>query len=137
MKAGIRDRTDGRCESGSGFVPWLTTFRGRPRRKDDLISGPCATFLIYTRRPSTAGEGHGLDQDRTGADVAAGIDVVADGYQSAVHVLEIAGDGLLKIPYFLQGARLIRNPLHLFQPGKTLRGRGAGPQAQMGFLFFG
>ena len=49
--------------------------------------------MYFFARSSTAREGHGLNEDRPGADVAARVHVVADCDQSAEHVLEVAGDG--------------------------------------------
>ena len=52
-----------------------------------------SNYEYYSGRQSTPGERNGLNQDRAGADVATGIDVIADRHQPAEHVLEVAGDG--------------------------------------------
>ncbi len=75
------------------LLPVLLSTAGS-RRSLPPIS-PCLSHALrlHTGRQSAAGEGHGFNQDRPGADVAIAVHVVADGNQSAIHVLEIAGDG--------------------------------------------
>lgn len=53
--------------------------KSKSARHDKRGSGfPAARRKFFTRRRSDAGAGHGLEQDRTGADVAAAVHVVAD-----------------------------------------------------------
>src|SRR5687768_9169600 len=90
------------CRSSAGMVLAVPTgtgsisfIRGSPHEcagsAPDAMSS--AGQVEVKRRSAFARDGHPADQDRTGTDVRARIDIVADRLDRLEHRLEVAGDG--------------------------------------------